>query len=916
MMNIFLFCILILQQVNLSCQCEANVERNCLCDNNNYNYDYHLVCPSISSKIIDVEVQRRSSVFIICNSTSSPQEVYENIKQLRFDGITRIKLQDCPQPNSDLHDVFKTIGINHVELLVISHMKRFETRKIQNLPITSLEFNYLDKLKIEDDSLNDQIRSLKLNNIEELQLTTSTFKSLTLVRRIHIHKSNFTPEESSFDMCNELSHLSLRGNGIKSLPENVFNKLDSLQQLSLSDNLLEDIPQTIFTNNKLLRHLSLANNNLKTLPPGVFQSNVQLQNVNFDDNCLEDLPQGLFSHQENLTKFRMINSRKTCTSKLNFPRQAFNSSHLQTIQMSRVAIGDISPHFLQGCQNLKELTIQRGGIKSLQEDLFTSTPQIRHIDFAGNELAGIPSKLFTNLANLKVLRLHLNQIHEISLPSFMNTQNLVHVELQHNVIEYIEDEFFANFAHLKKIDLSENRLQRFPSFQRNLKLEEASLSQNLISSINLDNILQLEGIQHLSLDGNQLSGYLNINLKDFVPHKFEIDLRNNQLHGVNLTEHKDRETLKNIELKLRFNPLKCDCYASPLKYVGDFICEDGNSLQEKTQENLVCPAQMINMPCQDKCQCFVNNYNKYVKLHCAGNNIKDLEEVLGQYHSYNIDLHLESWESDHLDVNITDNSMASIQLSDCNLKHLHLVSNNLTKLILARSNIQHVSEETVQSLVNKTHLHLKEVSFECSCDNKMLFNLLTDHSKIDAKNVTFQCNSQTKGSDLRTLTIADLCTEQALLHSLLLVTLIVFIISITLGIVIFIKQDIILIYIFSTSWGKYILSEDQLDKDKPYDVFISYAHQDSSFVEYQLVPGLETPVTSHDVKFKCLIHSRDWVPGQSIPDQILNSVEDSRKTVIVLSKNYLSSMWSNMEFNTAHNKALKERNQVCNTNSI
>ena len=34
------------------------------------------------------------------------------------------------------------------------------------------------------------------------------------------------------------------------------------------------------------------------------------------------------------------------------------------------------------------------------------------------------------------------------------------------------------------------------------------------------------------------------------------------------------------------------------------------------------------------------------------------------------------------------------------------------------------------------------------------------------------------------------------------------------------------------------------------------------------------------------IHGRDWVPGAMIPDQILSSIEKSRRTIFVLSKEY------------------------------
>ena len=40
-----------------------------------------------------------------------------------------------------------------------------------------------------------------------------------------------------------------------------------------------------------------------------------------------------------------------------------------------------------------------------------------------------------------------------------------------------------------------------------------------------------------------------------------------------------------------------------------------------------------------------------------------------------------------------------------------------------------------------------------------------------------------------------------------------------------------------------------------------------------------------------------------IPDQIIQSVESSRRTLIVLSKAYVDSMWTKLEFRAAHTQA-------------
>ena len=44
----------------------------------------------------------------------------------------------------------------------------------------------------------------------------------------------------------------------------------------------------------------------------------------------------------------------------------------------------------------------------------------------------------------------------------------------------------------------------------------------------------------------------------------------------------------------------------------------------------------------------------------------------------------------------------------------------------------------------------------------------------------------------------------------------------------------------------------------------------------------------------------DFQVGETIPDQIIKSVNLSRRTLIVLSKAYVDSMWTNLELRAAH----------------
>ena len=72
---------------------------------------------------------------------------------------------------------------------------------------------------------------------------------------------------------------------------------------------------------------------------------------------------------------------------------------------------------------------------------------------------------------------------------------------------------------------------------------------------------------------------------------------------------------------------------------------------------------------------------------------------------------------------------------------------------------------------------------------------------------------------------------------------------------------------------------------------------------------------------RCCVHTRDFVPGSAIPDQIvtrcrpaplsgcsllLPSVSSSRRTLIVLSSQYTKAEWTRMEFHVAHQRSHSE----------
>uniref|UniRef100_A0A8C4Q626 Toll-like receptor 18 n=1 Tax=Eptatretus burgeri TaxID=7764 RepID=A0A8C4Q626_EPTBU len=90
--------------------------------------------------------------------------------------------------------------------------------------------------------------------------------------------------------------------------------------------------------------------------------------------------------------------------------------------------------------------------------------------------------------------------------------------------------------------------------------------------------------------------------------------------------------------------------------------------------------------------------------------------------------------------------------------------------------------------------------------------------------------------------------------------------------------------------------KNDVERQFQYDAFISYSNSDASWVYDELLPHLET--------HHCIcVHERDFMPGCWIIDNIMNSLENSRKVLFVVSRSFVNSQWCNFELYFAHQRS-------------
>ncbi|ELU07953.1 hypothetical protein CAPTEDRAFT_127735, partial [Capitella teleta] len=90
-----------------------------------------------------------------------------------------------------------------------------------------------------------------------------------------------------------------------------------------------------------------------------------------------------------------------------------------------------------------------------------------------------------------------------------------------------------------------------------------------------------------------------------------------------------------------------------------------------------------------------------------------------------------------------------------------------------------------------------------------------------------------------------------------------------------------------------------------YDAFVAYDYNDFSWVKHQLIVEME-----QKRGFNLCVHHRDFPGGEVLEEIIVDCIHKSRKTVLLLTPNFIKSHWCEFEFSMARSKLFDSGNDV------
>lgn len=508
------------------------------------------------------------------------------------------------------------------------------------------------------------------------------------------------------------------------------------------------------------------------------------------------------------------------------------------------------------------------------------------------------------VTKLKTVILHTNNFRNISFRHFSCLRDLEELQWASSGIEHIEDFTFNNTSLLRTLDLSLNKISHLTkyTFFGLSNLKSLLINDNMLLVIEEVALLYLTSAEFVSLGVFQYpsSEPSNIQINLSVPE--------------NLTKLSISSGIKPMTLNLS-NSKKSEAGLS-LHVCGQSVtfqdCDNTyfKSLVELTAETeqLLCgqssPAQFLKS---------LRHFMIKANRKTAQMDLSDLNQLvnLKSLILFNVDLSHQSG----LDVIFHNlSNLEYLHMSFCSVplleKDLSRDLQSLKVLFVHADDAFSIMENFVEPLKNLRYLIMQQVLLHCSCDNVWITNWAKYQPTIE---VHFTGNSLQRLA-CKTADGTIFLQKYAQDYCFFDVDFLLFA-STSMGLVFF-----MLVVLLHQLTGDYLLAffhiarawvEEAMRANRKghyrFDAFVSYCSKDERWVVDELLPNLEKRGPPF---LRLCLHSRDFVLGKDIVENITESLYRSRYTLCLVSCDYLRSNWCSLEMHLATYRLLAEHRDV------
>nr|XP_046228937.1 toll-like receptor 5 [Scatophagus argus] len=749
---------------------------------------------------------------------------------------------------------------------------------------------------------------LEMNYISEINSTS--LRSYGKLLELDLGKQNvlLTIKNNAFLRQRKLTRLVLGFNNHLQLEPRAFAGLFNLQHLFLDYcNLKDSILKESYLQPLLsLEMLDLFGNEIVRLQPGQFfskltkftQLNLKLNQIerlceedlagfwgkqfhilNLNSNHLNRMFRGDFDWKRCGNPFRMMAFNTLDLSSngfnLNSSRQFF-----KVIEGTPIAHLVFSGHLGKG--------FSHNNFPDPDESTFSGlmNSAVNILDLSKNRIFALERAVFNLLKDAVIIDVSNNKINQINANAFNGLQgHLRMLNLSFNLLGEIYSYTFTNLTDLRVLDLSYNHIGAlgYQTFSGLPKLRALYLTGNSLQDLGFP--ASLPNLEFLLLDDNRLKSLISI--IDLGINSIHFDVRNNRL--------------TNLE----------DVYVilSHFSHLQNFFY-GGNFIKWCTlRANISVPH---------------NNSLKVLDLHDSSLQIlwtqgkcldlfDHLENLLGLNLSFNslgtLPQGIFSGLSSIIEIDLSFNALTYLQpdVFPGSLKRLNLESNFLAS----------PDPMTFKSL---SFLSLAANRFHCDCHLESFFKWL------NVTNITFlspveeyRCEFPAAFHNFPLLnysTIIEPCEkddEMAVqdLKFVLFILSVLLISTVILCGIIYARFRGQVFIIYKKIVGRVLKGSEPTPpmEEMKYDAFLCFSNSDYKWVEAALLKKLDNQFSEENM-FRCCFEARDFLPGEDHLSNIRDAIWGSRKTVCIVSNEFLKDGWCLEAFTLAQGRMLEELTNV------
>ncbi|CAH1782835.1 unnamed protein product [Owenia fusiformis] len=792
-----------------------------------------------------------------------------------------------------------------------------------------------------DDLFMPNLMVLRLNRNNLTFLGNYTFHHLGNLRFLNLTSNSIAELGAlAFAGLKKLKYLLLDYNNLSQVPPGFVKELQSLKFLSLRHNNILSLDGTMFEGVDLLEEIYLNNNMIQRIERDTFKHCSLLKNITLQWNHIDTIPYGTFGHMRG--SLELIDLKRNNLSSL--PADLFTGFlHLRDIDLSHNKIVNLSRNLVDGCSSLQLLILSYNQLNVFNVSLESIT-YLSNLLIANNQLRDAWNifehiHLMPSLVNLDLSSNHMTSLGPIPHVLANDPSVLARVNISHNRITNIPENQFYLSTSLQSIDLSSNKIQTInqPKFRKKPEyLVEYIVGQenpfvcdchmrwarNMINE-SVCTVPVLNELTEKRMADVPLFQYL-CKRKMECPEKCEcfaevergpyywihIKCSNKGLEYIpfgipNTTNVLD--VSNNIIGQLDSTTFHNDTFPQ-LKVLDLSLCKISNLFGNDIFNGFV-QLEILNLR---------NNYIVQLngepfknlfwlnELHLAYNRIKTIQDNVFS------DLKMLSF------LDLEGNQLQTVNVSIFETLQLMLINSNVGYISLldgSRVNVREPQKskwsillsynpwDCCRALPLKKWLNAHQLiipnldDIYCLRDNMTLTEFSLD-GPLKSKVPLFKISD----SNLTCIPESPVPFQQtSYFHAIIGVLVFVLFFLTTILIVKRFKSHIKLKLFIWFGWRF-----DRIDNNyKQYDALLSYSGLNGEWVRDELLIHLE------EAGYKLCLHERDFRAGEPIVDNINNAIDNSKRTIIVLSNEFLQSGYAIYEFVRSHDDWVRgERDPV------